>query len=507
MGRTSNSIRNAGVGLIGYFLEAILQFICRSVFIYCLSAEYLGVNGLFSNILSVLSLSDLGFSTAIAYSLYTPIARKDKNQIVKLMNLYRRVYTCVAVFILVVGLILVPFLPYLIADQPNIPHLTFFYILYLLDTVFSYLLIYKRTLIEADQKSYICTIYKLSVGTMQNILKIVFLLLTHSFVIYLIIQILSNICNNVLISIKANKLYPYLKNKGLGLPQKDEMKVIVKNTSAMSFHKLGSVIVNSTDNILISAIVGLKQVGLYSNYSLIMTNITMILNIVFNGITASIGNLVSKESIDKIRNTYDTLSFLGFWVYSFCTTALFILYDPFITIWVGDQYILPKSLVLLLCVNFYLFGIRQVNQRFKEAMGLMWQDRYKPIFESIINLVTSIYLGNILGMTGIFIGTFLSTVLTSSWVEPFVVYKYGLKLNPILCLKKYFIYTVAFIIAALVTTTVASIIPTSLVGLLAKGMCVLLVYNLCIALMFCKTEEFKNSFLIVMKRVDKLKNR
>lgn len=506
MGRVSNSVRNAGVGVAGHFLDAILQFICRSVFIYCLSAEYLGVNGLFTNILSVLSLSDLGFSTAIAYSLYDPIAKKDENKIVQLMNLYRIVYTCVAGFILIVGLTLIPFLPSLIADQPDIPNITLLYVLYLLDTTCSYLLTYKRTIIEANQKSYICTMYRQAVGIAQHILKIVFLLLTHNFIIYLLIQIFSNLISNILISLKADKLYPYLKKKNLGLPEKSEMRVIVKNTSAMSFHKLGSVVVNSTDNILISAIVGLNEVGLYSNYSLIMTNIVMVLNIVFNGITASIGNLVSKETQFKIQKTYDTLSFLGFWIYSFCTASLFILYDPFITIWVGDKYTLPKAFVLLLCVKFYLFGLRQVNQRFKEAMGLMWQDRYKPIFESIINLVASIYLGSKYGMAGILMGTLLSSILTSSWVEPYVVYKYGLKISPLLCLKKYFVYTLGFVLATIVTATVCSMIPISLLGFIIKGISVLLIYNICMVLLFHRTVEYKECFSIVVSIIRKKRN-
>lgn len=497
MGRVQNSVKNAEVGIIGHFTQAIIQFASRSVFIACLSADYLGVNGLFSNILTVLSLSDLGFSTAIAYSLYEPIAKNNQNKILKLMNLYKRFYVAVAIFVLVVGLVLVPFLPVLIADKPNIPNLSLLYILYLLDTAGSYLLTYKRTLIEAHQKSYICTIYTQIFGIAQYVFKIIFLLLTHNFIVYLVIQISFNLMRNIAISIKANKMFPYLKERCKELPEKDDLRLILKNTSAMGFHKIGSVIVNSTDNILISAIVGLRDVGLYSNYALISTNICALLNIVLNGISASIGNLVAKESLDKIRQTYNVLSFMGFWIYSFCSAASFILYDHFITLWIGENFTLSPFVVLLICFNLYLFGVRQINLRFKEAMGLVWQDRFKPLIEAIINLISSIFLGRIYGIAGIIMGTIISSLLTSSWVEPYIVYKYGLKLNPIKALGMHIKYFVAFIISTSVTYFVCKFIELTLVGFILKVALVVILYNLLFCICFIRTEEIRYSFNMI----------
>lgn len=497
MGRIENSVRNAGVGLIGHFSQAILQFACRSVFIACLSADYLGVNGLFTNILTVLSLSDLGFSTAIAYSLYDPIAKDDKGKILKLMNLYKRVYTAVAIFVLVIGLVLVPFLPLLIADRPNIPNLSLLYIFYLIDTAASYLLTYKRTLIEAYQKSYICSIYSQIFGIAQYLLKIVFLLLTHNFIVYLAIQICFNLLCNIAISQKANKLFPYLKDRNNELPEKENLREIIKNTSAMGFHKLGNVLINSTDNILISALVGLRDVGLYSNYSLISANICALLNIILNGMTASIGNLVTKESIDKIRKTYKLLNFMGVWIYSFVSAALFILYDHFITLWIGEAFTLSKVLVFLICIRLYLFGLRQVNLRFKEAMGLVWQDRYKPLIESLINLFVSIVLGKYCGIAGIIWGTIISSLLTSSWVEPYIVYKYGLQLNPIKALVTHIKYFVAFAFATSVTYFVSSFFEISFIGFILRGFIVVIVYNISFGICFIKTDEFKDALNMI----------
>ena len=232
MSRIVNSTKNAFANIIGQVIQVVLQFLCRTIFIKLLSTEYLGLNGLFTNVLSMLSLAELGFGNALIYSMYKPIHNNDKKQICHLINFYRKIYIYITIIIFILGISLLPFLQNFIKDFENyneLENLYLIYILYLINTLCSYVYIYKRSIIDANQKNYITIIIQKAVNIFQNIIQIIFLYLTKNFIIYLIIQIICTLVSNIIISKIADKMFPYLKEDTKNLPEKYEQHKILKN--------------------------------------------------------------------------------------------------------------------------------------------------------------------------------------------------------------------------------------------------------------------------------------
>lgn len=434
MSRSKKSAKNFAYALVGQSVGLIISFISRIVFIKILGSEYLGLNGLFSNILTVLSLAELGIGEAITFSLYKPLAEDNKLNCAMLMQFYKKTYIIIGLIILIVGVSITPLLPFLIKDMPNIEHINIIYILFVINTSVSYFFSYKRNLIIADQNRYIATFYRYLFYFILNMVQIIFLLINHNYFLFLILQIIFTIIENLCISIKADKMYPYLKSKNkMKLDNKSKME-IVKNTKAMIMHRIGSVVVNSTDNLLLSAFVGLSVVGIYSNYYLIINALNLVFGQLFNSLTASVGNLIASESRDKQYDVFQKINFLNFWIYSFSSICLLCLFNDFIEIWVGKEYVFSYNIVIIIIINFYVNGMRKTILMFKDAAGLFYQDRWKSVIEATINLVVSILLAMNYGAIGIFIGTLISSITTCLWVEPFVLYKYCFGKN----IKNYF---------------------------------------------------------------------
>ena len=305
--RTDNSIKNVKASLISQIVNIITKFIGRMIFVAVLSSEYLGINGLFTNILTLLSLADMGIDNALTYSMYKPLAEKNEKKLKELTNFYRKIYSSIATLILIVGLFLIPFLPYLIKDMPDISNINLIYILYLINTVISYLCVYKTSVITADQKGYIVTIYTQVFNIISTIATSIVLIITKQFIIYLIVQIMISVFSNIYMSKRAEKLYPCIKNvKGYEITS-SEKKEIRSKTYALLFHKIGGVIVCGTDNIIISMLVGLKDVGIYSNYVMVTNAITTITSQATASITASVGNLNVDNNKDHIYEVFKKL--------------------------------------------------------------------------------------------------------------------------------------------------------------------------------------------------------
>lgn len=490
--RTKNSLRNVIFGLVGQVFTTMLSFASRTIFIYTLGANYLGINGLFSNILSMLSLAELGVGSAIIYNMYKPLADKDEEQLKSLMSLYKKAYTFIGIFISIVGLSITPFLDKIIKDTPDVPYLIFIYLLFLLNSVVSYFYVYKSSLIIADQKNYIVTIKQQKFMLIQTIAQIIILLTTKNYIIYLIIQIICSLLINISISKKADTLYPYLKEKNVKKLDDNSRKKIFKHVLAMMSHKVGGVVVNGTDNILISSFVGVFWVGLYSNYVMIIQIINRFLAQIFNSLTASIGNLNAEDDIEKSYKVYKKVLFVNFWLYGFCTICLFILFNPFIKIWIGEKFLLKSNVVFVIILNFFLMGMRQTTCTFNTTLGLFWNDRYKPWAEAIINIVVSIFLLKRMGIIGVFLGTAISTISTSLWVDPYILFKYGFKKKLSLYFKDYIKYVLFTLSAGIVTYYLSNLIGgVGIASVFAKGLICLITINL-IFYIFCnKSEEFK----------------
>lgn len=498
--RTEYSARNTTVALVSRLTAIVMGYLLRVVFTHTLSESYVGVNGLFVDIIQVLSLSEMGVGTAITFALYRPIAEGDTEKQKSLMLLFRKFYRVVAVIVAVGGALLIPFMDVFIKDYENVEHLTLIYILYLINTVCSYLLIYKKTLMDAHQLLYIGTFYQTMSWVLQDVLQIAALILWHDFMLFLLINIATTVLCNVCISVRANRLYPYLKDRQAApLPEK-EKKAIFSNIRAMLMHKVGTVIVNNTDNLLLSAFVGLASVGGYSNYYLLIGSVRQMLNQVYQGITASVGNLGVTEEEGHIQQVFEAAFFIGQWMYGFAFICLYELLNPFIEISFGKQYVFPEITVFVLCLNFFLNGMRNATLTFRDSMGLFWYDRHKAIAEAVLNLGISLLLVNWLGMTGVFLGTLFSMALTSLWVEPYVLYKHGFHQSCLSYFIRYFMYAAVIGVGWYATDLLCrELVVLGIQGVMqvlaARLIVCLLVPNLWFFIVYGRSREFR--FLLV----------
>lgn len=495
--RIKNSLINIFFGLGGQLLSIFTQFFVRTIFIYCLGSEYLGVNGLFVNILSILSLAELGIGNAIIFSLYKPLAQKDNKKIKALMALYEKSYRIIAVVVLTLGLLLVPFLKYIIKNPPNIDeNLTLIYLLFLLNSVISYLFAYKRSLIIANQKEYIVTIITNLFNLLFAIVQVYVLIFTKSFINYLIVQIVSTMITNIFIAHRADKMYPILKNKEKEYLEKEEKDSIFKNVKALIIYKVGTLLTIGLDNIIISTFVGIVQVGIYSNYIMIVDKINGILSQVFNALTASVGNLNAGEDIEKKEFMYHILLFTAFWLYGFCTICLYVLINHFIEIWVGSDYLLGTATTLTIGLNFYFLGMNNPTMIFRNTLGLYIQGKYRPIIGAIINMIVSLSLVGKYGVFGVVLGTLMSRILVLVWYEPRIIYKNAFNKSSSVYFYRYILYTITVLIVGLISNILLSNLVkilgvTMLNAFIIKFIGCIIIPNVIFCVLYCRTREFK----------------
>ncbi len=449
--------RNIKYSAINYIVVNLLKFIVRMVFVKTLPIEYLGVNGLFTNVLAMLSLAELGIGPAIVYSLYKPLAYGDKETVRSIMHLFKNVYIAVGGIILVFGLALFPFLDSFIKDGQGVPQVHYFYLVFLLNTVVSYLWTYKRSLLIADQKQYVVNIYQATVQVLVAVLQIIFLLIFENYWCFIILMLFGTILENFIIARKADKEYSYL-NEPAKLLDLDIKRQIVKNTKAMICHKIGGMVVFSSSNLVLSKFAGLAAVGLYSNYYMVLAALNTFAAKFFESITASVGNLMVLEENSKKIKAFKITEFITALQAAICFCGLYILFNPFVELWVGKDYLFSETVTAAMAFSFYLTYMRKAVLMFRDACGLYWNDRYKPLAESIINLTASIYLTINYGAIGVVLGGIISTLLTCFWVEPYVLFNNGIYIK----LKDYFIDYLKFAAVALLAAMISEFVYSSL---------------------------------------------
>lgn len=492
--RTENSITNAKTGLIVQLVNRLMAFIVRTVFIKCLNTEYLGVHGLFTNILTILSFAELGIGTAIIFNMYKPVAEENKEKIKSLMQLYKTCYNIIGMIVFVLGLLVIPFMKYIVTDIPNIKeNIYFIYILFLFNTSVSYFFTYKKSIITAHQKQSIINNIDTVFYIIRSILEIVFLIITKDFVIYLLIQIIGTILENIIIARKANKMYPYLKDKNIQKLDKTEKKNIFDNVKSLVVYQFGSVIMNGTDNILVSTLINVNTVGLCSNYTLIINAIKSIIQTMFNGVTASIGNLNAIGSAEQKEKVFYQLTFINFVVYSFCATAFILLLNPFIEIWLGENYLLGLSVAIALSVSFFIDGMRQPGFTYRTTMGLFNKSKATPYIGAITNIILSILLCKLFGVVGIFIATSIAQLVSYSWIDPYLIHKHEFKTPVSNYFKKYIVYCIIFFIEVALSLFLSRLIDVSLiVNFIYICLIAILVPNIINLIVFRKAEEFSS---------------
>lgn len=482
--RTEHSARNTAAAVISRMTAILMGFAVRVVFTHMMSEAYVGVCGLFSNIITILALPELDIVMAVPYALYDPIVRRDEKKQKSLMKLYRRFYHVVSGTILIFGAVCIPFLGFMTGNQ-QVEHLTLIYLMFLANSALSYLWAYKRTLLDAHQLISVGVWYQTVFLVLQDAVQIVVLWSTKNFILFLSVSLICTFTRNIAVSRKADRLYPFLKEKDTEAVPKEEKREIFSNLRAMMLHKAGNVLVNNTDNLLLSALIGLSSVGSYFNYYLVIGSIRQLLNQVLQGITASVGNLGVNADRGQIREILEDTLFVGQWIFGFAAICIYELINPFMELSFGKQYVFSMSVVLVLCLKFYVTGMRQAVLVFRDALGLFRVDRYKVIVETMLNLVISVVLAQRLGTPGVFLGTLFSMLLTSVWIEPFVLYRY-LEIP----LKSYFVRYLLYTASAGVTASGIHIICRGK-GFLGRLMICLFGVNLLWLIGYGRTREFR----------------
>lgn len=424
-----------------------LSFFTSKVIKDRLGLEILGLNGVFTNVISVLSLTELGIGTAITFALYKPLVEGNEKLIKSIMAFYKKAYQIVAALIAVIGICLIPFLKYLVkSDSYSHTYIIQVFILFLLNAVVSYLLVYKRTLIIADQKNYIITILTLFYTYTLKISQFVVVFFTSNYLFYLAVNVCCTFIYNLVINVTCNKLYPYLKEKNVERLPDNIYSQIVSKVKALFLHSIGTVVVLGTDNILISYYCGMNDAGRYASYATIIVVIGTMLGVVFDNIKDSVGNFLVCENGDRKYNLYKKIFFINQFLVSVCSICLLLLLTPFVKIWLGDDATVSFFVVFLLVVNFYLMKNNLTIGTIKAAAGLFEYDKYAPIVESIINLVSSIILVHYWGIGGIVAGTVLSNLAVPCWVAAFVVHKKIFQKSIMTYFKDYLSYTIRTVI-------------------------------------------------------------
>lgn len=415
---------------MGRVFAILLNFAVRTIFIYCLNEAYLSVNGLYSNILTVLSLAELGFGSAMVYRMYAPVAVKDYQKTAALLQFYKKIYIIIGVVIFLLGLCVIPFMDYIIKDKPDISGLTLYYILFLVNTSISYWFSsYKASVLYADQKEYIKTNVQNTMAILQSGLQIVLLLLFRKYLLYLLIQLAGNIFLDLYVAHLVDKRYPEIQTyQGASLSAEERVQ-IRKDTEALVLSRFGHVALNGTDNIIISAVVGVLWVGRLSNYTLICDSVTSVLCQITAAITGSLGNFFATEDKHAGYALFKKVEFLNFWLYGFSFIALVTLLDPFVQIWAGERFVLGLPISIAIAINFFVAGYMNTLWVFRSTIGLFKQGKFRPILVAILNIVLSIFLGKLWGVFGVLFATFLSRAAISLWYDPLILHRYGFEVS------------------------------------------------------------------------------
>ena len=507
--RTEYSYLNILAGVGGYSVSIILSLFNRMVFTRTLPADYLGINGLFTNILSMLSLAELGIGGAIVYALYKPLAEDDHEKVASIVKLFGKAYAIIGTVIFVAGLCLMPFLTLIIGEHPEIPeNLYLIFGLFLFNTASSYFFTYRSTLLTAAQQNYYNTGINYLILSIQEVIQAAYLLLTHEYIGYLIIQVIGGLAYNIIISKVAVRKFPYISEKHAKPLPKDETKKIFRNVKDLVAYKVSGVLVNGTDNIIITIFDGIVITGLSSNYSLLVNTLSTLLGQVFNNVTASIGNLNAVESKEKQFHMLNVFNLMNFWLYGWAAIGIIFVSSDLVSLLFGSTYIMDISIPIVLALNFYTVGMINTIWNFKHTMGLFRYGRFIQFGTAALNLVFSIILGYCWGLFGILFATFMARLCTNLWYDPYAVYKFGFDKSPKAYLKKYLVYLLVLSMAICFCWILCTHVHCAIWGqVVIKAAICSIIPNALFYLVFKKTDEYKTASAIIKRGIGLIKEK
>lgn len=449
--RTDTSIRNVLWGIISKIVNLILPFIFRTILIYTLGEKYLGINSLFTSILQVLSLSELGFGTAIVFNMYKPIAENDKQKVNSLLKLYSDIYKIIGTIILVVGLLILPFIPKLISGSyPNDINIYIVYLFFLINTSISYFMFaYRGALLNANKRNDLEN-KSLTISILvKYVVSCILLLLFKDYYYYLIILLVATVLNNLINYYYSKKCFPEYKCEGK--LTKKEKREIIKNVGALTCHKIGSTVLNSVDNIIISAFLGLSILAKYTNYHYIITAVESFVMIIFSSITSIVGTTIIRENKEKNQDIFNKIFYLNYMIVCFCCAILCCLFQNFIELWIGKQYLFSIPMMLLFVSYFFVHCIRRTIIMYRDATGMWWDNKFQPLVSASVNLILNIVLLNYIGIYGIIISTLIAMIFVDIPWETLVFLKKNLNIDP----KEYFKKILKFLFITITVCVIA----------------------------------------------------
>lgn len=499
--RTKNATRNIIFGTILKVYQIVVPFLMRTAMIYLMGVQYLGLNSLFASILQVLNLAELGVGSAMVYSMYKPIAEDDNVTICALMKLYKTYYNVIGLVIAVVGGVLTPFIPKLISG--DVPVGINIYVLYLLNlgaTVLSYwLFAYKNSILQAHQRTDVVSKVMLVTNTLQYVLQLLVLWLFRNYYLYVLMALAIQAVTNVVTAAVANRLYPQFVPKGK-LP-KYEVETINHRIKDLFTSKIGSIIVNSADTIVISAFLGLTSLAIYQNYYFILTSIIGFISVVFSAVTAGIGNSLVVETKEKNFKDLNVFTFIICWISGICSCCFLNLYQPFMELWVGKDLMLDFSIVICFVIYFYVCEVNQLLNTYKDAGGIWHEDRFRPLVTAIANLGLNLLMVQFWGLYGIILSTVLSMLLVGMpWLFHNLFTTIFEKNNMKHYLLSVLFYVAVSVVACAISVVVCGFIKLGLFAtLLMRLLVCLVISNVFFFLIYRNREEFKQSALIVNK--------
>lgn len=507
MGRVRQAEKNIFFGYLSNFIILVMGFYQRKVFIMVLGRTLLSVNTLYTDILSMLSLAELGIGTALNFSLYKPVAEQNYEKIKSYMQLYKRAYLTIAGVIAVVGLALAPFLPYIIKESDrggiSIRNLTIYYLIFLFNTVSSYFVAYKYSLVNAEQRSYIQTNIATITKIVTVLAQIAILLATENFLLFLLTQAAIELIQKIFVSVYFNRLYPYLRDKKVQKLEKEETDIVITKSKALMFHKIGDVARLQTDSIIITTCINTDLVGVVGNYNLVINYAANFVNVIFNSLISGFGNLVATESKEKQYSVFKVYRFVACWLYGFAAVGFWLLLTPFITgIYLDESWLLAQSILTLILIDLYFKGGRTVLLNFKIAAGIFEQDKFLPLIQGGINLLISIVGARYIGLAGVYIGTVVSGIL-ANLIRPVIVYRDCFERSPWDYFKdslKYII-TILIILALLVPINGILLKQVNILTFVLMAIIITIIYNLGFLLFFRKTKEFEYLWNILKQKL------
>lgn len=506
MGRIQKAGKNIIFGYISNLVILLVNFIQRTTFIYVLGKTFSGVNETYTNVLSVLSLAELGIGTALNYSLYKPVAEHDIEKIKSYMRFYKKAYLTIAGVIAAVGIAISPFLKFILKNPGSltVKELTLYYYLFLFNTVISYFVAYKYSLSNAEQKNYIqtniTTLTKIAAATVQ----ITVLLLFRNFLFYLLAQSAVEFLQKIFVTLYMNRLYPYLRDKDVKKLTPQETQVVATKTKALICHKVGDVARLQTDILVISSFVNVDTSAIVGNYVYIITYVGNFVNIIFDSVISGFGNVVATESKERQYLLFRVYRFFACWLFGFGAVGFFHLLTPFIGgVWLRDEsWTLPWITVTLLVMDFYLKGGRTVLLNFKIASGLFEQDRFLPLVQGAVNLVVSIALVQKIGVTGVYVGTLVSGTL-ANLIRPGIIYRVCFEKKAGAYFRDSLKYIGVILAVGAAVTPIRHVVMEEVTIFTFALMVILitLLYNLVFLAVFHRTEEFSYLWKAVEGRI------